>query len=51
MEKMARDGNGAPRKMRRIGGWGGELRRWWRDVRALVNEQETNELRQARRDL
>lgn len=40
MEKMRIWAGYGPVKMKRIGGWGEELRRWWRDVHTLVNQRD-----------
>ncbi|KAJ7052309.1 hypothetical protein C8F01DRAFT_1171748 [Mycena amicta] len=33
-------GHEKPRRMRRLGGWGGEVRRWLEDVRRIVEQKE-----------
>ncbi|KAF9445217.1 hypothetical protein P691DRAFT_676098 [Macrolepiota fuliginosa MF-IS2] len=37
---LATGSDSAGRRMRRIGGWGGELKVWWRDVEALVHRKD-----------
>jgi len=38
--KVSRDGTGiVTGRMRRIGGWGSELKKWWAEVKDMIRER------------